>query len=68
MPGASGKQSEKGFEKGKVTVRKKIMPLNRGRTNGIHLAQEDQCSQLLLEIGCVFPNNPGLVGMKAALT
>jgi hypothetical protein len=32
MPGASGKQSEKGFEKDKVTMRKKIRGPSRGRT------------------------------------
>jgi hypothetical protein len=42
----SGKQSKKGFEKGKVTVRKKIKGPRRGRTHGIHLAKEDHCSQL----------------------
>jgi hypothetical protein len=58
MPGASRKQSEKGFGNDKIIMREKIRGHRRGVTHGIHLAQEDPLFPavcfFLLEIGSTF--------------
>jgi hypothetical protein len=61
---------------GKITIGK--MGPSRGKTHGIHLAQEDHCSHVhcsLLDIGIEFlkffssiMNDLGLADIKAALT
>jgi hypothetical protein len=73
MHGACEKQREK-VKKARIQ-REYTRGHSSGRTDGIHLAQEDHCSQLffllLLEIGSTFQkfvsgimNNHGLVEVK----